>query len=110
MNYYWHGSGFGALAFKYTGFETIRIHDVYRVCTRSSNVCKKVTTNTLNPYVDHDFVRVSEVFTLRHIQIPHSTCVKNRPCVKCRRVSINIGAIYNTVYGILSRRAEYDFN
>ena len=51
-----------------------------------------------------DTIRVSEVFVLRHIQIPHSRRAKNRPCVTCRRVSINIRAIYNTVYGILSRR------
>ena len=84
---------------------TFRIHGVHRVCPRSEDVCRKVITNILNPYADRDIIRVSEVFVLRHIQIPHSRRAKNRPCVKCRRVSINIGAIYNTVYDILSRRA-----
>ena len=69
---------------------------VHRVCPRSEDVCRKVITNIMNPYADRDIIHVSEV---RYIQIPR---VKNRPCVKYRRVSINIGAIYNTVYGILS--------
>ena len=49
------------------GFETIRIHDVYRVCTRSSEVCRQVMTNILNPYADRDIIRISEVFVLRRI-------------------------------------------
>ena len=86
---------------------TFRIHGVHRVCPRSEDVCRKVITNILNPNADRDIIRVSEVFVLRHIQIPHSRRAKNRPRVKCRRVSINIGAIYNTVYDILSRRVCY---
>ena len=54
------------------GFETIRIHDVYRVCTRSSKVCRQVMTNIPNPYADRDIIRISEVFVLRRIQAPHS--------------------------------------
>ena len=30
-------------------------------------------------YADRDIIRVSEVFVLRHIQIPHSRSAKNRP-------------------------------
>ena len=86
------------------GFETIRIHDVYRVCTRSSEVCRQVMTNILNPYADRDIIRISEVFVLRHIHGPHSRRMKNCPRVECRRVSISMGAIYKAAYGTLSRR------
>ena len=79
------------------GFETILIHDVYRVCTRSSEVCRQVMTNIPNPYADRDIIRISEVFVLRRIQAPHSR-------VECRRVSISMGAIYKAAYGTLSRR------
>ena len=78
------------------------MHDMHRACTRSSEVGRQVTTNILNPYADHDIIRISEVFILR--QILHSRRVKYSPCVECRRISINIGAIYRAVYGILSRR------
>ena len=86
------------------GFETIRIHDVYRVCTRSSEVCRQVMTNILNPYADRDIIRISEVFVLRRIQTPHSWRMKNCPHVECRQVSISMGAIYKAAYGTLSRR------
>ena len=38
------------------------------------------------------------------MQAPHSSRMKNCPCVEGRRVSISMGAIYKAAYGILSRR------
>ena len=86
------------------------MHDMHRACTRSSEVCRQVTTNILNPYADHDIIRISEVFVLRRVQILHTRRVKYSPRVECRHISINIGAIYRAVYGILSRRdvCEHD--
>ena len=82
------------------------MHDVCRVCTRSSEVCRQVMTNILNSYADRDIIRRSKVFVLRRIQAPHSSRMKNCPRVECRRVSISMGAIYRAAYGILSRRVN----
>ena len=41
---------------------TFRKHGVHRVCPRLEDVCRKVTTNILNPYADRDIIRVSEMF------------------------------------------------
>ena len=50
------------------------------------------------------YARISEVFVLRRILTLHTSRVKNCPRVECRRVATNIGVIYRTAYGTLSRR------
>ena len=53
------------------------------------------------------YARISEVFVLRRMLTLHTSRAKNCPRVECRRVATNIGVIYTTVYGTMSRRDNH---